>query len=273
MSVSFLAHMKPVVRYMAVSAVIVGVAACDGKITGGAQSQKEGSDMAKIEGAVIYRERMALPPGAVVEVQLQDISRADAPATVMATITMTPEHAPPYPFAIDYDPGIIDGRMRYGLRASIRLDDKLLFTNTDYIDPFAGNPVQVMVQRVPAPVVASGPTLESTHWALQTLNGETAPLGANDQPLDILFEAGEMRAAGFSGCNRYSGAFNYEGTSTHGNPLGFGMMAGTMMACAKGGDLEPDYLAMLAVVTSYRLESSKLSLLAGADVVATFRPL
>lgn len=109
-------------------------------------------DMAKIEGSVFYRERMLLPPGVEVEVQLQDISKADAMATVLATVTMTPEGGPPYPFVIEYDPAGIDSRMRYALRASISASDRLMFASTDYIDPFKGNPVEVLVRRVPEPV-------------------------------------------------------------------------------------------------------------------------
>jgi putative lipoprotein len=270
MSVTLLGHARTAIRPLVVLAVIMAIAACTEE---SAQQEPEESSMASIDGAVSYRERMALPPGAVVEVELQDISRPDAPATVMARVIMTPEHAPPYPFSISYDPADIDSRMRYGLRASILLDDKLMFTSTEYIDPFAGNPVQVMVQRVPEAAVVAGPTLVSTLWALQTLNGEAVPMGANDKPLDIQFQGDEMRAGGFSGCNRYSGSFSYQGTSTHGSPLGFGMMAGTMMACAEGGDLERAYLGMLESVSSYRLESETLSFLAGSEVVATFRPI
>ncbi|MEH6590373.1 MAG: YbaY family lipoprotein [Halioglobus sp.] len=268
MPVTLLVRARIAVRSLIVLVVFMGVAACTEEST-----QSKEVSMTSIDGAVSYRERIALPPGAVVEVELQDISRADAPATVMALVTMTPEHAPPYPFSISYDPADIDSRMRYGLRASILVNDKLMFTTTEYIDPFAGNPLQVVVQRVPGPAAVSGPTLVSTHWALQTLNGDTAPMGANDKPLDIQFQGDEMRAGGFSGCNRYSGAFNYQGTATHGSPLGFGMMAGTMMACAEVGDLERAYLGVLESVTSYRLESGTLSLLAGSEVVATFRAI
>ena len=40
-----------------------------------------------IEGTATYRERMALPKGAVFEATLEDVSRADAPAVVVATST------------------------------------------------------------------------------------------------------------------------------------------------------------------------------------------
>lgn len=131
-------------------------------ILGGCGSGQDSADvaaagsLARVEGTVIYRERMLLPPGAEVEVQLQDISKADALASVIATVLVTPEGGPPYHFAIDYDPARIDERMRYALRATISVGEQLMFSSTDYIDPFAGNPVEILVQRVAEPVRHSG---------------------------------------------------------------------------------------------------------------------
>jgi heat shock protein HslJ len=48
-------------------------------------------------------------------------------------------------------------------------------------------------------------------------------------------------------------------------------MAGTMMACPDGGELERNYLQVLGRVNAFRLEGDTLSLLAGPEVVATFR--
>jgi len=227
--------------------------------------------MAQIKGSVYYRERIMLPPGAEVEVQLLDISKADAMATVLASLMMTPEGGPPYAFAIEYDPATIDQRMRYALRATISMQDKLMFTTTDYIDPFSGNPVDVLVRRAPSPPQQSGPTLEQQAWVLQTLAGEPAGMGAGDKSLDIQFQADGMRVAGFSGCNRYSGSYTRDGVSQHGSPLQFGLMAGTMMACAGGGEIEQKYLQMLTKVTAFRLTNGSLSLLAGAEVLATYQ--
>ncbi len=82
--------------------------------------------MAKIEGTVAYRERMMLPPGAQLEVQLEDISKADAMATVLATVIIPAEGGPPYPFAIEYDPTTIDERLRYALRATIIAGERMI---------------------------------------------------------------------------------------------------------------------------------------------------
>ena len=133
-------------RWLLILVFAAAVVACGSEMDGASTEQA----MAKIEGTVYYRERIVLPPNAVVEIQLEDVSRADALATVMATVTLNSDSGPPYPFSIDYDPAQIDSRMTYALRATIRVDDKLMFTTMDYTDPFSGNPVSVLVRRVPA---------------------------------------------------------------------------------------------------------------------------
>jgi putative lipoprotein len=258
-------------RFLA-TLLLSGLVAC-GRESGQAPAGREPgeSSVARIEGSVWYRERMALPPGAEVEVQLQDVSRVDAMATVLASVHLTPETGPPYPFTIEYDPGSIDPRMRYALRATISFEGRLMFTSTEYIDPFAGHPVEVLVRRTPSPAQTRGPALEGTRWVLETLGGEAAATGAGGKPVDLELLSGEKRAAGFSGCNRYTGGYSREGASEHASPLSFGNLAGTMMACVEGGEVEQLYLRMLGRVNGFRLQGDTLSLLDGPEVLATFR--
>jgi putative lipoprotein len=130
------------------------LAACGSDKEGSMTEPKQEPDnslMRVISGEVWYRERIALPPGAKVIVTLEDQSRADAPATVITDYThVVDEQAPPYSFRLVYDPSAIDDRMRYGLRARIEMDGKLMFTSTEHIDPFAGEPgepVRIMVSK------------------------------------------------------------------------------------------------------------------------------
>ncbi len=91
------------------------------------------ADYATVKGTALYRERMALPPGAELTVTLQDISRADAPAKVLGVQTIPSPGNPPYKFSIAYDTNAIDRRHTYSISASIRIGDKLLFiTDTVY---------------------------------------------------------------------------------------------------------------------------------------------
>lgn len=252
----------------------------------------EESAMSRIEGEVFYRERMLLPPGAELEVQLQDVSRADALATVMASVMSSAEGGPPYPFTIDYSPAEIDPRMRYSLRATISVGERLMFSSTEFIDPFSGEDIRIMVQRVPEPVDKHSPEVDPTEqageatdaaaseassdgdsqlWLLATLGGEPAPSGAGGKPIDLLLDAETNTASGFSGCNRYTGSFSNEGRSSHGTPLSFGPLAGTMMACAEGAETERAYLEMLARVDAYRMQGTSLELLQGNQVLASFK--
>ena len=108
------------------------------KIDGGrlemrtAGGSKVADFVAAVTGQVTYRQRIALPPDAVVKVQLQDVSLADAPATVIGEqIIATNGQQVPFPFEVTYDPGVIKASNTYSLR--VRIEDgagNLLFINS-----------------------------------------------------------------------------------------------------------------------------------------------
>lgn len=108
---------------------------------------------AAVTGTVTYRERMALPPTALVKVQLLDVSFADVAATVLDSLTLRPANGKqvPYEFLLRYDPTQIKPQGIYVVRASILVEGKLLFTATDsYAVITRGNPLDVnlVLQRV-----------------------------------------------------------------------------------------------------------------------------
>lgn len=84
--------------------------------------------MAQVTGTVTYRERMALPPTAVVTVKLVDVSRADAPAMVIGEqVIPTEGRQVPFAFSIAYDPAQIQPRYTYAVQARIEDGGRLLF--------------------------------------------------------------------------------------------------------------------------------------------------
>jgi putative lipoprotein len=133
---------KAVLKAMLGGFVLLVASACSesGSPPQTGQQMPDNELMRVISGEVMYRERMALPPGAVVKVVLEDQSRMDAPATVLTEYTHNVDGAPPYAFRLVYDPSRIDERSRYGLRARIEHDGELMFTSTEHIDPFAAAP-------------------------------------------------------------------------------------------------------------------------------------
>lgn len=85
----------------------------------------------RLEGTVAYLSRIALPPNAVIEVKLEDISRADAPSVVVASQTIPAQGKQvPIPYVLEYDPAKIDPAMRYAVSARITEDGKLTWIST-----------------------------------------------------------------------------------------------------------------------------------------------
>ena len=106
---------------------------------------------AKVAGMVTHRQRIALPPAAIVEVTLQDVSRADAPAVVLVRQTIELEgRQVPVPFEISYDPAKIGERSRYTVAARITVEGKLIFIS-DTIHPVITRGAARMVEIVVVP--------------------------------------------------------------------------------------------------------------------------
>ena len=103
----------------------------------------------EIQGEVWYKERIMLPENAVITVQVQDVSLADAPAEVIAEFERNDVSTPtPFQFLINRDQ-FEDGHT-YSIGARISLDDKLMFINTQSyrIDMDSSKPMSVLVQKV-----------------------------------------------------------------------------------------------------------------------------
>ncbi len=110
--------------------LLAGVTGCS---TATVVADGGGHTARKVTGTVTYRERIALPPTAVVTVQLVDVSRADAPATVLGEQVIEPGGKQvPFAFVIPYDPARIDARMSYAVQARIEDGGRLLFINDQH---------------------------------------------------------------------------------------------------------------------------------------------
>lgn len=227
------------------------------------------SEQAEITGTAMYRERIMLPPDAVFEATLEDVSRQDVAATVLGEATV--EGPGPYEFSIAYDPSLIDERMSYSVRGKVTVGGELQFiTDTRYpvLTRGAGSEVDLLLKRVmSSSPSADGAELEGTHWALSHLNGKPLDLaeGAGKKPY-LMLDAESGRAGGTGGCNQLSGGYELDG-----NKISFGMMASTMMACAEGTDVDRELAQALENTESYAIRGSALRLMdPGGTVVAVF---
>jgi copper homeostasis protein (lipoprotein) len=106
---------------------------------------------ASIEGTATYRERIALPPNAVFEAVLEDVTIADAGATEIARTAIPRPSGPPIRFSIAFDPVRIEPSRTYSVRTRILVDGKLRFTS-DTVYPVltrgAGRTVDIVLKMV-----------------------------------------------------------------------------------------------------------------------------
>lgn len=218
-----------------------------------------------VEGSATYRERIAIPPEASLFVELQDVSRADAPALTLAAQRYA-LNAVPARYELTYDDTLIQDGHRYVVRASIAQGHKLLFTtDTTYpvITDGTGNSADLMLVQVQA----QGATmLENTQWTAATLNG--APIETDRRPELDLAEGGAFSGTG--GCNRFSGQAEISG-----NQIEFpDNMAATLMACPPPLDeVERGFFQAMQSVTSFALQGDALAFLdaAGEPVIKLVR--
>ena len=225
----------------------------------------EGEGGGVVKGTAAYRERMALPPTAVFDATLEDVSRADAPAEVIGSTRIEHPGNPPIAFEISYDPGRIQAEHRYSVRARITVEGKLFFT-TDQSYPVLtggkGNEVQLLLRRASGSAAGSQGTspgqeatakLENTYWKLISL-GETEVPTLPREP-QIVLNSETQRVAGSGGCNRVTGSYELTG-----NQIRFNQMASTMMACPQGMDTEKAFLNALNQVKTWKITGERLEL-------------
>jgi len=115
---------------LTLASTLVAFAACNGNKHVQTAEKPAGRTMAVVTGTVFHLERMALPPGAVLKVQLIDGSIADAPADGIAQETVPITTQVPIPFSLSYDPKRIISIHTYAVQARIEVDGKVRFINT-----------------------------------------------------------------------------------------------------------------------------------------------
>lgn len=219
-----------------------------------------------LSGAVFYRERMAPPPGAMLEVQLVDVSLADAPARVIAETRVPAGAGGRMRYRLRYDRAAILPRRRYALQARITAGERLLFVTMTHHPVFAGgrNRTDILVQRVgadgPPPPPARTP---AGKWLAEDIGGG----GVIDRLQTVLDIAPDGAVSGSGGCNRIAGRAEISGES-----ISFGRLVSTRMACAPAAmNQEQRFLSALENARRWRIDSArgKLFLLdAGGAAVA-----
>jgi putative lipoprotein len=210
-----------------------------------------------VRGTVAYRERVALPPDAVVEVWMTDASPMNLAVPVIAETTVQPRgRQVPLPFELRYDPGRIESDHGYGVKAVIRSGGRILF-QSQAVSPAItkGNPRQVELWLVRAADDTGGEAggaagLGGTAWRLEDLGGA----GVLDNVEATLEFPETGKVAGRGSCNRFFGEVEISGQS-----IGFGALGSTRMSCVEAVmNQEAKYLKALEGAERFMLDGSML---------------
>lgn len=216
-----------------------------------------------ISGEVAYRERIALPPHAVLTVRLVDMSLADAPETVLGEHKVDPAGQVPIKFEIKIDPAVVQQNASYALQARISVDNQLWFINDERyaVDLLKPEPQKMMLKMVRQDSAAK-PSLVDTNWLAEDIEGK----GVIDKAQSTLSISSAGKVTGQGGCNRYFAQAEINGDKIRVRDVG-----ATMMACAEAlMDQERRFFTAIEKAASYRIDGDgKLFLTdaGGADLV------
>lgn len=229
---------------------------------------KAESSMVTVTGTAIYRERIALAPGAVFEAVLEDVTLADAPAKEIAKTTIASPAGPPFAFTLTAKSSEIDPGRRYSVRARILIDGKLRFTSDTHhavLTKGAGTTVEILMKGVPGGVAGASESakpdasLENTYWRLVTLMDTpvTAQESRREPQMMLKSVDGERRYSATVGCNQLVGGYEIEG-----NAITFAGGATTLMACPPPLDAWERTLAqVLSKAKTWTISGDVLALL------------
>lgn len=214
-----------------------------------------------VSGVALVRERVVLPPEAVFEATLLDVTHPDMPPVVLGRQRSTPAGQAPFAIWIPYPSSRFVPKGRYEVRATVTLEGRLLLA-TDKRHPVpqdaAFRRVDVQLQRLlpqAATVEASVP-LVLTYWRLVEIEGEAVgrpPEGAVTPHL--VLQADEPRVAGSGGCNRFLADYALQG-----GRLRFERLVSNITLCLPASGMETRFFEALLAVQSFRQQGSQLVL-------------
>lgn len=205
-----------------------------------------------VTGNIIYRERIALPKGSIINIKLVDISRQDTSSiTITEQEIVTNRQQVPIPFKLEYDTKDIKPNHTYAVQARITIQDKLAFISTKVYPVITkGNPnkVEVLVQKISSNSSKSQSYIGE--WLLEDLGG----MGVIDNLQTTMQLTEDGKIYGNAGCNRYTGSYTIKD-----NQLKISPLATTFKMCSPAiMDQEMKFLKALSSTTKINYDGNFL---------------
>lgn len=216
-----------------------------------------------LTGEVTYRERIALPDGAMLRVRLIDTTATGSPTRVEARAAISLPGQVPLSFTLNFDDRVVDPAHGHALIAEISSGLDLWFRNsTPYpVAPLApAGDISVVVNFTGRVAETNTGVAEDVvpiidlNWRALAINGR-----AVDPQVDsTLSISSDMRAGGKGGCNNY-----FAQVSLDGGKITFSAIASTKMACLSDAmtQQEVSFFEALAAARLWRMDGTDLLML------------
>lgn len=217
---------------------------------------------ALVLGVALTRERVVLPPEAVFEATLLDLSEPDQPPVVLGRQRLLHAGSPPYAIQIAYPLARWLPQGRYELRASVTLQERLLLSSAQrhpVLYDAALRHLTLELARAPQqPAQANAAVpLALTHWRLVEIERQALPRAAAGAPTPYLvLQAEPRRATGSGGCNRFLADYDLQGEQLHWRRL-----HANARLCLQSSALEDRFFTALAAVQGFWQQGRQLLLL------------
>lgn len=204
-------------------------------------------------------------PGALLTISLQDVSLMDVPSVTLSERTYTISGQPPYRFELPYDTETIKDRRRYSLRVTIIANKQLIYTSTEFINPFGESPLSIYLSAVGRQSMGEKPDASVTNTYWRAIDLYDVPVDPGSDGKEIHFKLLGDRATGFAGCNNFSGGYTLSG-----NQVAIGPLAATRMMCADTMQTESQFFRAMDSTTRFLVYGDILTLFADEMAVARF---
>jgi putative lipoprotein len=216
-----------------------------------------------VSGTAAYRERMALPAGAKLVVEIMQ------GPTLVSSQTVEPTGQVPIAFSITYEAAKLVATPQPTLHVRLEVPGLAgwIARPTPLTPRQPATGLRLMMMRSPqsaavSPAPAIANPLEGTSWKLTDIGGKPASPGVTTT---LQFKEG--RVAGKGGCNSYSGPVTFERLDGPLSDIKFGNLAATMMACmGTGMEQEQQFFQHLGKIAKWKREGKELVLFTAENV-------
>lgn len=220
-----------------------------------------------LTGQVTYRERIALPDPATLEIQLIDQTIPGLPPRLDVQAPIATKGGVPLSFNLGFDSAMILPGHSYALIAAISSDSGLLFRNFEPypVDPLApASPVLIVTNFVghiegqssmsSTPDAPQTPAILDSVWTATAI-GDAPVLPRTPPSITI---GADMRAGGSGGCNSW-----FAQAEIDGDTLRLGSITSTQKGCMQSVNLqEQAFKTALAAVATWQVTGNELTLFA-----------